>query len=170
MIMQRFEGDYVYFYPHYNFILSSIEHGWEFTDEDLEALKEMNNWNQEMSNDSEFVRVRIARQKEEGPIPRDLLVEVYYKIFPDDNSRLRTTVRNVNSRMFFLRTDDYGRSVYLAVGTIPSGNFAILFQPDRSFDLERGILEITDRYRYQTELRLFMEENNWNVNPYLDEN
>jgi len=39
VIIQKVEGDYAYFYPHYNF-------GRGRTDEAVEALKEANSWNQ----------------------------------------------------------------------------------------------------------------------------
>ena len=161
VIMQRTEGNYVYFYPHYNFISSSVEYNWEFTDEDIEALKVSNSWNRALSSDSEFVRARIIYQKEVGPISREALVEVYYKIFPNDNDASRTTIRNVNSRMIFLRTDNYGRAIY--VGSWIDNYIVTLFQPDHSFDLATGTLEISDVNRYQTELRLFMETNGWNA-------
>ncbi|MCL2864744.1 MAG: hypothetical protein FWE25_04280, partial [Lachnospiraceae bacterium] len=61
------------------------------------------------------------------------------------------------ANIFFLRTDNYGRSVYFRRNT------AILFQPDHSFDLETGVLEIIDPVRYQTELREFMEANGWDT-------
>ena len=163
VIIQKVEGDYAYFYPHYNFIISTIEYNWDFTDERIEALKEANSWNQSMSDSSEFVRVRIVRQKGEGPISCDKLFEAFNDIFPDTNlSRGPAT-----SAMVFLRTDNYGRSVYFVIGTYGTGVFAILFQPDHSFDLETGMLEITDRINHQTELRLFMEANGWNE-PWND--
>ena len=163
VIMQRVEGDYVYFYSHYNFISSSFENNrWEFTEEDIESLKDANNWNQEMSDNSQFTRVRIVRQKEEGPITNEQLINVYNEIFPGSG---RSDGNIIAAGMTFLRIDDYGRSVYLARGSGSEwiGTFvAVLFQPDHSFDLDTGILEITDVIRYQTELRLFMEANGWN--------
>ena len=69
------------------------------------------------------------------------------------------------SRTRFFRMDYYGRSIYLTAerGLGWGGPyFAIMFQPDHSFDLETGTLEITSMNNYQTELRLFMEANSWN--------
>jgi hypothetical protein len=101
VIMQKTEGDYVYFYPHYNFISSSYENNrWEFTDEDIEALKDVNSWNQVMSDDSEFVRVRIVRQKERGPIEVERLSEVYNEVF--SISADQCNIRDIDERMIFL--------------------------------------------------------------------
>ena len=167
LIMQQTSGNYVYFYPHYNFISSSKEYNWEFTSDEIEELKKMNNWNEKIGDNDAFVRVRIVRHEEESLVPRYLLVEVYHEMFSDNNSALPTNIQNINSRMIFLRADDFGRSVYLATGTIHGGNFVVIFQSDNSFDLELGILELTNRYRYQTELRLFMNRNGWNM-PILN--
>ena len=158
LIIQKVEGDYAYFYPHYNFISSS---GRNFPDERMGALREANSWNQPMSDSSEFERVRIVRQKEEGPISREKLAEVYNDIFPGEN----ITGSQATNAMIFLRTDDYGRSVYLGegAGTEWRGTYiAALLQPDHSFDIETGMLVIEDLNNYQTELRLFMEANGWN--------
>ena len=165
IIIQKIEGNYAYFYPHYNFISSSIEYRWEFTDEDMEALKKTNSWNQEMNDSSEFVRVRIVRKKEVGPISNERLIEVYSYIF----LRRSLVHQNIsNSLMIFLRTDSYGRSVYAAIGPRDDDIFAVLFHPNHSFDPETGILLIEDRNRYQTALRLFMEANGWNT-PFMIE-
>jgi len=152
VIMQKVEGDYVYFYPHYNFISRDV--GGSFTDAAIDALKEANSWNQPLSDRSEFERIRISRRKQSGPLSDAQLIEAFNEIFSRNITRL-------HGLMIYLRTDDYGRAVYLAEPR--EGYFAILFQPDHSFDLETGVLEITDRNNYQTELRLFMEANGWNT-------
>ena len=158
VIVQRVEGEYVYFYPHYNFISRQLGHG-VFSDEEIETFKEANSWNQPMSDSSEFVRVRIVRQKEDGPVSNAQLLEAYREVFPGSNpSRAQ-----MNYRMIFLRTDDYGRSVYLATHPLLEEPYiAIVFQPDHSFNIEIGALEIEDPNNYQTALRLLMEANGWN--------
>ena len=162
LIIQKSDGDYAYFYPHYNFIFTSLDYDWEFTIEETDALKEANSWNQPMSDINEFERVPIVRQEESGPISFETLYEVYAEIFPAASGMNR---RNVGRRMNFLRADRYGRSVYLAVDVgneSRSNPIAVVFQPDYSFDLVAGSLEITDLNNYQTELRLLMEANGWN--------
>ena len=153
VIMQKIDGDYAYFYPHYNFILRSRENINRFTDEDIEVFKKINSWNQEMSDSSEFVRVRITRQKKDGLVSNDRLIETFLYLFP--NTTLTTSQKLSN--VIFLRDDNYGRSIYSI------GMFIILFQFDYSLNIETGILEITDRYNYQSKLRLFMETNGWNT-------
>ena len=153
LILQKQSEEYVYFYPHYNFLLDAFFDSGIIPSEELERLKELNNWNQPMSDSSKFVRARIVGRKEDGPVSEDKLIEVGKLIFPDATS----TERQIIANTIFLRTDRYGRSIYFRRNT------AILFQPDHSFDIETGILEITDRFNYQTELRLFMEANGWDT-------
>ena len=214
LIMQKVEDGYAYFYPHYNFILSSrpnivilgtyipdfqdeeILAQWlelqeefrerrdslvefsevsesmhlllaeivEFPDEEMERLRQENSWNQEMSDTSEFVRVRIVHEKETGPVLPEILVEVDYEFFSEMS--FRTSVNDISYHVVFLRTDYYGRSIYFAHGVYTQ--FVILFQPDHTFDSETSILEITGRSSYQTELRLFMEANGWDT-PFISE-
>ena len=154
VIIQKVEGNYAYFYPHYNFILSSSN---SFTDEEIEILKETNSWNQPMNDGSEFLRVRIVRQQEEGPISDEKLIEVHDLIFPD--SELNNN--QITGNTIFFRRDRYERSIYLR------SSVAILFQPDHSFDKGTGMLVIDDLHNYQTELRLFMEANGWDE-PWND--
>jgi len=207
LIMQKTDGDYVYFYPYYNFILntrraiSRVEHVPDFQEDEvrerwielqqelrnrieneldesdvreamdsilrstddfparqMEALKQANSWNKPMSDTSEFVRVPITREQERGPVPPEILLaahnEVAINIF--GIRRPMVSVNGIHLNLLYLRTDDYGRSIYA------SSQRVYLFQPDYSFCIETGFLEIADRWRYQTELRLFMEANGWN--------
>ena len=131
----------------------------DFTDEMMEGLKVANSWNQVMSDASELVRVRIVRQKEEGPISPEKLAEVHNTIFPDIPRMNITDTRNVSYRVVFLRTDNYGRSVYL--GSWQDDHIVVLFQPNQLFNPRTGTLEIAELNNYQTELRLFLEANGW---------
>ena len=221
LIMQKAENGYVYFYPHYNFILNAqgsfrnIEYipdfqdeemrvRWlelremsreiregdileyldelieveremnllleeipgdpRFPDEEMERLRQVNSWNQEVSDTSAFVRVRIVHEKETGPVPPEILVEVHAEFFSVSSSR--RSINSISYHVVFLRTDNYGRSIYSALG--PYSRFVVLFQPDHTFDPETGIFEITECNRYQTELRLFMEANGWDT-PFISE-
>ena len=158
IIMQKTNGGYVYYYPYYNFIFR------DFPDNDIELFKSTNSWNQEMSDDSAFEGVKISRNKETGPIPWSHLFDTYYKIFP--YSKLER--RHVATTVEFLRADSYGRTIYFTSGFKDDGTeiyIAILFKSDHGFDIESGVLEITDPSNYQTELRLFMEANGWNTPP-----
>jgi len=132
-------------------------------EEKIAVLKKANSWNQEMSCISELVRVRIVQRPEIGPISDEKLIDAYHDIFYGVELSRR---RNALSNMVYLRTDAYGRSVYLGIGAGRewiSTHIAVIFQPDHSLDLEKGTLTITDNYNYQTDLRLFMEANGWDT-------
>ena len=133
-----------------------------FPDEEMERLRQANNWNQPLSNTSELVKVRVVREKETGPVPPEILVDVNNDLFP--NSPPFTDTSSISYRMIYLRTDNYGRSIYAAGGD----RYVILFQPDHSFDLEADMLVLTERNNYQTELRLFMEANGWDTPSEID--
>ena len=149
IIIQKVDEGYAYFYPHYNFV---------FSHRDIPSLKESNSWNKEMSDRSEFVRVRIVRTKERGPISDHKLIELFQLLFPKSNSDRRQILSNT----VFFRTDNYGRSIY------SFGIAVVLFQPDHSFDIETGLLVLEREYwyNYQTKLRLFMEANGWDTPFY----
>ena len=161
LILQKTEGEYAYFYPHYNFITNRYRSR-SFTLEEINALKEANRWNQEMSDNSEFAKVRITRQKEAGPIPDKQLRGVYNDIFTD---RQLTRSNNMRYWTIHLRDDNFGRSVYFSEGR-SNGRYiftVLFFHADPIIDSEIGILELSNRFNYQTELRLFMEANGWNT-------
>ena len=165
VVVQKVEGDYVYFYPFYNHIVAPSRLGDFPLAEELERLRKANSWEQELSDDSEFVRVRITRFIERGPIPDSVFVQAYREIFPE------TTCRDLQimGSTTFLRTDSYGRALYFSVGSEGTGeervrhHVVVLFQPDGSFDLETGVVFFKDFYRYQTQLREFMEANGWDT-------
>jgi len=167
IIVQKVDGDYVYFYPHYNLILGRMGRGGVFdiyfedvpriSDEDFDAFKEANSWNQEMSDDSVFDRVRIVRRKEDGPLSSNQLAEARLEIFPDAEAGRRL----LPNWIVFLRMDRYGRSIF--VRSRDYEHVVVLFQPDHSLDTETSVLRITDMFNYQTELRLFLEANGWNT-------
>jgi len=171
LIVQKVDDEFVYFYPHYNFIISLNHRDWEagFMTKFVDELKEANNWNQEMSEDIAFEQVRISRQKKPGPIPDRQLVSAYRNIFPDTTA---TDGQILFNSVFFFRTDDFGKSIYLF------NDHVIFFDVDHTV---KDILDITELYRdeelestnlldlrllsYQTELKLFMEKNGWNTPP-----
>ena len=213
LIMQKTDGEYVHFYPYYNFIWNTRRTGsfeenipdfqyevdlqrWlelqaelrykmeneldysdiretmssllrrtaDFPEWRIEELKQANSWDQPISDTNEFIRARITREQDRGPVSAEILTEVSNEVSINifNLSRPTTNFNNVVWQMLYLRTDDYGRSIYA------NGQSIYLFQPDHSFCIETGFLQLTDRWRYQTELRLFMEKNGWNT-PFVSE-
>jgi len=166
VVIQKVDGDYIYFYPFYNHVIVPERLGEFPYIEEMIALEEANNFGQELSDDSEFVRVRITRTIESGPISNNRFVQAYREVFPESTLNLN----QIRGSSVFLRTDRYGRSFYFAVGgTGGTGeervryHTVMLFQPDNSFDLETGVVFFEDFYRYQSQLKEFMEANGWDT-------
>jgi len=173
LIVQKVDDEFVYFYPHYNFIVSMDHQVWGADDVAIfvNELKDANNWGQKMSDEKELERVRISRQKRPGPVPNRQFaraLRAYSDIFPDTNLSDSQT----NSYwIFYFKTDNFGRSIYLF------DDHVVFFNADHTV---KDVLDITDLYRieeldrensylrlynYQTELKLFMERNGWNTPP-----
>ena len=163
MISQNNDDEYAYFYQDYNFI-SVEESKWQytntlgppvddFTTEEIEELKKQNDWNQELKR-NECIKVKVVREKEMGPIEDKKLEKAYYETLGEDGGP------HAISRISFLVTDDYGRSIYIWYGN--SGrNLVIIFQPDGSYE-EQGVMELKELQKYQDELKAFKELNGWN--------
>ena len=166
IISQKSDGEYVYFYPYFNFI--SVDHMIflsrprsmpdfsllvdVFTEEAIAELKEINSWNQELNLDN-AIRVPIVRTKEDrdGPIDIETLLSTYAEL-----SQHATRWRGLAT--FFIE-DAYGRSIYTLQ---KSRVFVVMFHPDGSFDRTTGVMELHDLQNYQYELKIFKEQNNWN--------
>ena len=162
IIAQTNDDDYVYYYPDYNFISASKNH---FPKEDREKLKDFNDWGKEIDI-NKCVRVEIVRKKNDSPISNTQLEELYNIAFREDG---------INNKQFtFLSTDSYGRSIYVTLGKRAEHNqsmvtkyryMLLLFDPDGSYDESRCIMELTDLYNYQDDLKAFKERNDWNMPP-----
>lgn len=185
VIGQKSDGEYVYFYPHHNFIsisrpISSEGFGFisieradgpyieapsipigkikeNFTAEAVEELKKLNDWNQPL-NLERAIRAEIVDRRVDrvGPIDDRALRQAYDQVFGDD-----ALGGMISSRTRFFITDNYGRSIYVAWGR-ERRYTVILFQPDGSFDVERSVMELHDRQQYQDELKTLKELNGWN--------
>ena len=175
VISQKSDGEYVYFYPHYNFIsigrMATTRGFWpyigtpmlmealeeSFTVEAIEELKRSNDWNQTLNLEG-AVRTEIVDIKSDkvGPVNSRTLRQAYDQALGDD-----ALGGAISSRTQFFIADDYGRSIYTAWGR-ERRRVVLLFQPDGSFDVERGVMELHDLQQYQNELKSFMELNGWN--------
>ena len=173
LISQHSNGEYVYFYPHHNFI--SVGHMYhfpqsgfvpnisqlaeDFTMEAIAELKEKNSWNRELYLDN-AIRAEIVHIKKDhnGPVDRDTLLSVGVDIFGLGEDEHR------NPFFHFFIADAYGRSIYVVRGASVGDRrtFVVLFQPDGSFDIDISVMELLDLQRYQDELKALKKRNGWN--------
>ena len=150
VICQKFDGEHSYFYPDYNFISAPDD---SFSMEEIDALKEINDWGIEASIDKCNV-VEIVRKKGNGAVPDKILMQLY-------NNALGKDARRIENIYYFI-SDDYGRSMYLGYGT--GGRYVVmLFNPDGTYDENKCLMELTDLFGYQDELKAFKERNGWNM-------
>ena len=189
LVSQKSDGNYVYFYPHHNFIIFEtreemtsresldgvqMRHFHPEIIEKIDELKERNDWNQELDLENSVKKEIDVSRRPQGPISRNTLEEALGIAW--NNGEERELRRGT---FVFLTTDDYGRSVYLwyrmeskrayrersGVSYWRSylvGHIVLLFQPNGSFDEQKGFMDLEDIYHYQTALREFKERNDWN--------
>jgi hypothetical protein len=169
-IIQAYDEEYVYFYPYFNFISAPTN---DFTNKEIEELKRKNDWNRKLDYSS-TVRTNIVTRKSDGLLNHSQILLLYNRVY----------CRNMNNEnpsdnpfVSYFVTDSYGRSVYRIYSgykemidddgnVYDSGEHLIMiFNPDGSFDEDRGWFMLNDLYNYQEDLKQFMESNNWNQ-PY----
>ena len=189
LISQHSDEHYVYFHPHYNFIIFEtreemtsritldgvqMRHFHPEIIEKIDELKERNDWNQELNLESSIKKEIDSSSVPPGPINRDELEEALGIAW--NNGEERESRRGT---FVFLTTDNYGRSVYLWYRVeskrayrehsrasywrfYPVGHIVLLFQPNGYFDGQKGFMDLEDIHHYQTALREFKERNDWN--------
>lgn len=190
LICQRSENESVFFYPNYSFISFPVENPWATTppakrleekdylneilkavsEDELRRLKDLNDWNKPF-DEAQCTRLEISYKsrenlaqsvggifvKDDGLVKKSQIEEFYSKIHTESVKRLYYV---------YLTSDDYNRHIYFARGLnsndIYTEPYVMLFNPDGSYDMKTGYLEMKDLYSYQDVLKEFKEQNNWN--------
>lgn len=153
IICQKTNDDYTYFYPDYNFISSSED---TFPEEEIEQLKEKNDWNKEI-NEYSCVKAKVTRKKPQGLINRKAVNKLYCFALGED-------AYYPNSSIIYLISDNYGRELYTGYGKYSSKRVVVMLlnHPDGSYDENTSVMELKNYYSYQEELKAFKERNHWN--------
>ena len=181
LIIQKTDGNYVYFYEHINLIFIIREpitiSDLYFNLTEIEALKYANNWGQELSCTSKFIRIPITSIPEtRGPVCSDILIETGLTAFPNffrnynifGQLNRRATGERWLTNLRYFRSDPYGRSVYSVLGNTERANdtfVAFIFQPDHTININTGVIILPNRHDYHTEFRDFLKANGWNTEP-----
>jgi len=177
LIMQQKDDTYVYFYPNYCFISYDVRISiWEnnfgeialnyFSEEDIQALKDKNDWDQEV-NESKCVKAQITRIKIQPEIKLDKkdFEPLFKKLAKDTGYNGSDTIVRY---AFYCTSDTYGRMLYYAWGVGRNVNpyrrfdVAIIINLDGSYDEETCIMELSDLFNYQDELKALKDLNSWN--------
>jgi len=180
-VTQKTDEEYVYFYPDYNFIIYPYERnpGGEepsYEDEltllsqnyaisnDIEKLKQKNDWEKPF-DESMCVEVKVSRTD------RDYESRLANKPLISDEARQKAYKQVLPQAVFYpglfyyLTSDEYDRHIYFFRGLDENDeytkSYVVMFNKDGSFDSKNGIMEITDLWNYQDDLKAFKERNGW---------
>ena len=157
LVSQKEDGNYVYYYADYNFLLvkkedSNSDECVAFSNDDIERLKVMNDWERELDL-NKCERKLICDRKNDIPLSGkqlDMAIDGHNNCHGSQN-------------FYYFTEDSYGR--FICYGYVLDDYFAILFNPDLTYNPETCYFVPSDYYNYQEEFRAFKERNHWNQ-PY----
>ncbi len=179
LICQKSDDNYAYYYPDYNFISAEYKSNVNveslFTTEEINELKQLNDWNKEI-DEEKCVKVKIIKEKKNTKITKETEKKFRYLMreiatdtgYKGDDTLFRNAI--------LCTTDDYGRKLYYVngvgydaygEGVSPNSvsrdfHLVVIFNPDGTFDEIKCVIELTDYYKYQTQVKNFKGLNNWN--------
>ena len=172
VIMQSSTEDFVYFYENVNYIVKEKENIYDhyeadFFDDEIEKLKEINDWNKPIDLDKCVKRTALRRRPRSEPIEKsemDAICEA-------EISALQNDGYDRHDYFFFNFTqDEYGREIWFGI-VHPYNNqkdwenleavfLVFLFQQDLSY----AVTELP-QFDYQEQFIQFKAENGWNCPP-----
>lgn len=111
-----------------------------------------------------MVKTKIERKKMDiysSPIKEKTIHQTYTEICPNNEY--------LAYNCSYLTSDEYNRHIYFLRGVDSDGEnllgyYVVLFNSDGTYNVDTGVMEITDLNDYKSELKEFKERNNWN-NP-----
>lgn len=183
VVMQKSDGDCVYYYqdvcytpcfrvdiPYY------IGYRNLFTEEDIAALKEVNDWNKEVNLDK-CTKSQISTEKPSATL-KIKSKEFNEAIYPYMQSVGYKGDDGICRYSVFCNADKYGRELYYVWGIVRDADgegvssnsqyqyleFAVIFNPDRTCPFE-NIYQITDSSLTVEALKTLKETAGWNQ-PY----
>lgn len=185
LIMQTVRDNYVYYYEDDCFDVYLIEK-WtteglptDLDEKDFSDLKERNDWGKEL-NEEKCIKKPVVKRNKPSLRPRKA----------DYNEIIAAYIKTTDYKgqdypyrfNLYSTSDSYGRELYyawgvgfdaLGEGVSPSSvreyfNFAIIFNPDGTYNKEICVTEIRDMIYFKDELIAFKELNHWNQ-PYIKE-
>lgn len=186
LIMQKSSDGYVYYYEDDCCELYSVETKMfrenraveEARRKDLSRLKELNDWGKEIDENKCVKKAVVTRN--DGAL--DISEKTFEKITREYATRLGDKGNDTIYRFSIYNTcDKYGRELYFVWGisrdvygegisptsTARYFHFAVIFNPDGSYDQNTCITEIQDIVNFKAELLVLKYANQWNQ-PFLD--
>lgn len=181
-ILQKTQDGYVYYYeddcvlPFYDGWSGSgkiLHENW-FTEEELDAFKVRNDWDQPL-NEEKCTKKAIVTKAPEGKIELtedewDALMTNYWK------ATIASDCSNIYTATYFLTEDVYGRELYWMYSSYVDSadnrheyHFAVILNPDGTSNGTSAILlldytwEETFVIDYREDLKEFKQQNGWNT-------
>ncbi len=159
LIAQKYDEEYVYYYPDYNFIIAPTAE--ELTEEKITELKNKNDWGAEMNMDR-CIKKSIQSVKPDfdpwkvSVVPERQLDKAFEIINQNKTYDYYTAI--------YLTSDFYNRHIYMFAAVTDEKSrdaYAVLFDLMDSAENKIHIFKLSDCYNYQDELKAFKEENGW---------
>lgn len=157
LICQKAEGDYVFYYEDCNFISKGENN---FTDEEINKLKEANDWNKEL-DESKMIKKPIIKNKQK--------INRKYETSTIEEALERVTYGALDGgyeygfHEYCYSNENNSKNLFL-VCMRASGqqekNLLVILNNDCSYG-NNCVMELKDYKNYQEDLKQFKEINNW---------
>ena len=161
IISQKTSGDYVYYYSDYNFICNFKN---KFSDEDVEALKQRNDWGKSLQEDKMICK-KISKEKVYPEYDYGKVSEALSKVMNTGEESIQFN---------YVTSDAFGRSLYYlsllddfektvnSEGEFEYEYYLVILQNDYAYN-ENSMIKLNDNYHYQEQLSEFKKLNNWDL-------
>ncbi len=154
IISQKAENGFVFYYEDFNFISKATE---QFATEEIDELKCKNDWNMPI-DESRLVKKEIVKQKSKNAFKESTVEEQFSKILGE------------KWELFYfgreLTTSEEGKTIVLAVGIYDrhgegiKKDYVLILDKEGNL-VENAMMEFTDYYNYQEQLKEFKLNNGW---------
>jgi len=179
LISQKSDKKYVHYYSDINFIIKKIDRTvgglsmdeyrdlWieYFSDEEIAALKAKNDWGKPIDEDK-CVKTKLRRKARNytETLVSDENMKIAYDHLWEYSGKGNwgggyVTSDSYERHLYYFRKIDFNEEKF---ETEYMESYVIIFNPDGTFDEDKGVMEIIDLWNYQYVLKAFKIRNNWN--------
>lgn len=154
IISQKTENGFVFYYEDFNFISGSSE---QFATEEIDELKRKNDWNMPI-NESRLIKKEIVKQKSKNSFNESIVGEQFSEMLGE------------KWELFYfgreLTTNEDGKTIVLALGIYDrygkgiKKDYVLILDKEGNL-AENAMMELTDFYNYQEQLKQFKADNDW---------
>ena len=153
LIAQKYDEEYVYYYSDFNFIFINEEASRhpDYTEEQVEALKTLNDWDKEL-DEAKFIKAKISTTKPKSSIKRSTVEQAAIKAGID---------RSGSMPCIYLYEDAKGRHLFRITKYSPTRQYLFIINSDGTYDKDICLEMLSDQYNYQQQLADFKKKNGW---------